>query len=513
MNKPRNINDLLAITMKRFHEKTALVFDTKRISFSELGLLSKKAAKGLFNQGVRKGDRLALILTNCLEAPITLFGAMHIGAIPTFINAQHKGEDIFHALSNCEPKVLIVEDLLYSDIEEQVNRAKSVRIIYVVGGTEQKLVRKSQILPFESLLCEGDVHEDINEDDVAIIVNTAGTEGKPKGAMLSHKNIIRDIMDRESLVKVSSELKTLIFAPFFHIAGVRHLIMSSYRGNTIYVMPFKAEKALKIIEREKIGFIVGAPAVYHLLFRREDFDKYDLSSLKVVGVGGAPSTPDLVTLIFEKFPNALIYNGYGQTEITGGNIVNIGDDFIKRPESVGKMVPGHELRIVNEEGNPVSTGKVGEVTVKGDCVFMGYWGMPEATSQKIRNGWLYTGDLGYLDEDGFLYLAGRKSDMIIRGGENIYPQEVENCLERHPAVEEAAIMGLPDKVMGEEVKAFIQLKKGVELTEDELRDFSCGRIAKFKVPKYFEFIEEIPHIAAGKIDRKALRKREPFISS
>jgi acyl-CoA synthetase (AMP-forming)/AMP-acid ligase II len=506
MKIPKDINELIEFSIRNFGEKKAFVFQTSEISFNGFGLLSKRVAKGFFDRGVRKGDRVALFLRNCVEVPITIFGAVRIGAIPTFLNAFHKGNDVFNALSNCEPKAIVVEGLLYQNIEKEANRVKSIKDIFLVGKTKQELTKRTPVLPFDSLFHEGDTREDSDENDIAAIVYTAGTEGKPKGAMLSHKGIMRDLFDRVSLVKISSEIKVLILAPFFHIAGFRNLLMSIYRGNTSYVMPFKAEEVLKLIHTEKIGFIVGAPTVYKLMFLREDFEKYDLSSLKVVGVGGAPSTPEFVDRLFKTFPQALIYNGYGQTELTGGNIVNLGEDFRKRPDSVGKIAPGHELRIIDEGGNSLPPGKVGEVAVRGDYVFKGYWGMPEATSQKIRNGWLYTGDLGWLDEDGFLYLVGRKSDMIIRGGENIYPQEVENCLESHPSVEEAAVIGVPDEVMGEEIRAFVRLKKHTKTTEKVLQDFCNSRIARYKVPKYIKFVEDIPHVAAGKIDRKLLRK-------
>jgi acyl-CoA synthetase (AMP-forming)/AMP-acid ligase II len=442
-----------------------------------------------------------------VEVPITLFAAVRIGAIPTFLNAFHKGEDVLHALSNCEPKVLVVEGLLYPDIEEEVNKIKSIQETYIVGDIKQGITDRASGLPFDCLLAEGEAREDSDEDDIATIIYTAGTEGRPKGAMLSHKNIMRDLFDRVSMVEISSEIKTLIFAPFFHIAGFINLLLSIYRGNTSYVMPFKAEEALKVIHTEKIGFVIGVPAVYKLMFLREDFDKYDLSSLKVVGLGRSPATPEFVGLLFKKFPQALKYNGYGQAELTGGGIMNKGEDLRKRPDSVGKMVSGHELRIVDEDGNSCPPREVGEIAARGDCVFKGYWRMPEATSQKIRDGWLHTGDLGWLDEDGFLYLVGRKSDMIIRGGENIYPQEVENCLESHPGIEEAAVIGVPDEVMGEETKAFVCLKRDIKITEKELLDFCHSKMARYKVPKYIEFVKDIPHVAAGKIDRKLLRKK------
>ena len=507
MSSLRTVNDLLDDAVKTYREKTALIFGSEVISFSEMAGLSKKVAQGLYDQGVRKGDRVALFLRNVLQVPLILFGSVRIGAIPTFLNAFHKGEEVFYALANSEPKVLIAEGELYPNIEEQAHKVKSIESIYSVGEVEKTLAEKGAPLPFESLLAEGEVHEEVTGEDIAAIVNTAGTEGRPKGAMLTHKGVVRDILDRDTVFDVPPDLKTLVFAPFFHIAGYRHLLMSIHRGNTTYVMPFNAEKALQLIQNEKISYVVGAPAVYHLMFIRDDFEMHDLSSLRVVGVGGAPSTPDLVARLFKAFPQALIYNGYGQTELTGGNIDNVGEDYRKRPESVGKIWGGHELRIVDEEENILPPKEVGEVIVRGEIVYKGYWNDPEATSKAIKDGWLHTRDLGYQDEEDFLYLVGRKSDMINRGGEKVYPQEVENCLEEHPDVEEAAVIGIRDKVMGEEVKALIKLTKGAEVSEDELKELCRSRIAKYKVPKYIEFIDRIPHVAAGKIDRKVLRTR------
>jgi acyl-CoA synthetase (AMP-forming)/AMP-acid ligase II len=504
MNGLSNLNELLQYSVQKCLTKTAFVFGPKRITFAELGELSQKMARGLSEQGVTKGDRVALILRNCMEVPIILFGTVRIGAIPTFLNAQHKGGDIFHALSNCEPKILFVEDSLYPGLKEEIRKIPSIQRIYGVLGAGES-PGSGLLEPFDSCLKNGDASAEVREDDIAAIVYTAGTEGRPKGAMLSHEGVLVDCFDRSSIVKIDSEIKTLILAPFYHIAGFRHLLMTIYRGNTTYVIPFQAEKVLKLIHEERIGFTVGTPATYHLMFKREDFQTYDLSSLKVVGVGGAPCTPEFARRLFGTFPQALFYNGYGQTELTGGNIVNVGEEFKRRPESVGRIAKGHELRVVNEEGQPLPPKKMGEVVVRGKYVFKGYWRMPEATAQKIRGGWLYTGDLGWLDEEGFLYLAGRKSDMIIRGGENIYPQEVENCLEQHPAVAEAAVIAVPDEVMGEEVKAVVSLRRGMRLEAEDLREFCRSKMAKFKVPRFIEFVEELPHVSAGKIDRKALR--------
>ncbi len=512
MDVPKIINDILSTAAKHYGPKVAIVFESWKISFSEMERLSKKVAKGLFEQGVQKGDRVALVMKNCAEVPITLFGSARIGAIPTFLNAQHKGEEIVYALSNCEPKVVVVEGLILPEIAEQIHKVESIQNIYVVGRESRKPADPRKILPFEALLKEGDACQEVQEDDVGAIVYTAGTEGRPKGAMLSHKGVIRDILDRVPLWEVPSDFRTLIFAPFYHIAGFRHLLMSIYRGNMTYVIPFHAEKVLKLIHNERINYIVGAPAVYHLMFQREDFKTYDLSSVRVAGMGGAPSTPGLVARVFEAFPQALVYNGYGQTELTGGNIDNIGEDFRKRPESVGKIHGGHELKVVDEEGNPVPTGEVGEVIVRGEIVFKGYWNNPEATSKKIRNGWLYTGDLGRMDAEGFLCLVGRKADMIIRGGENIYPQEVENIIEQHPGVEEVAVIGVPDEVMGEEVKAFVSWRKGATLTVQDLKDYCLKKMAKYKVPKYIDFVDELPHVSAGKIDRKQLRSKASLTS-
>ncbi len=503
----KTTNDLLHEALRTYGDKTAFISGHESISFSEMGQLSREVAQGLYNQGVRKGDRVALFLRNVVQFPFILFGTLRIGAIPTLINAFHKGEDVFWALSNTEPKVLFVEGELFENIQDQVGRVKSVKVIYSVDSAGQTLDGKGPLLPMQALLAEGDIYDEVTEEDIAAIVHTAGTEGRPRGVMITHKGVVRDIMDRDTVFKVSPDLRTLVFAPFFHIAGFRHLLMSIHRGNTTYIMPFNPEKVLRLIHNEKIGYVVGSPAVYHLMFRRDDFKTYDLSSLKVVGVGGAPSTPDFVSRLFKLFPQALIYNGYGQTELMGigCNIDNVGDDFKKRPHSVGKIWGGHELEIVDGEGKVLPPKEVGEIIVRDENCFKGYWNDPEATSKKIMDGWVYTGDLGWQDEEGFLYLTGRKSDMVIRGGENVYPQEVENCLEDHPAVEEVAIIGVPDNLMGEEIKAFIQLRKGAEASEDEIKAFCRSRIAKFKIPKYVEFIDEMPHVAAGKIDRKLLR--------
>jgi long-chain acyl-CoA synthetase len=361
-------------------------------------------------------------------------------------------------------------------------------------------------------------------DDDATLMYTSGTTGRPKGALATHRAVISNILNsmtcqmrmllRRGESPPAPEDRdpgaTLLAIPFFHATGAfAILIPSVLRGDKIVSMyKWDAGAALPIIERERVSAVGGVPAIAWQLLEHPDRDQYDLSSVQAVSYGGAPSAPELVATIKKHVPDAAPGNGWGMTETCATSTLNIGEDYVNRPNSAGAPPGAVELKIVDPDGNTLPPGEVGELWCKGPMNCRLYWNRPEASAETFIDGWVVTGDLARLDEEGFLYLVDRAKDMLIRGGENIYCIEVENALYDHPAVMDASVIGIPHKVLGQEVGAVVQLKPGMSASEDELRAHVRAQIAAFKVPVEIQFQDEpLPRNANGKILKPELRDR------
>ena len=365
---------------------------------------------------------------------------------------------------------------------------------------------------------------DVGPDDEATIMYTSGTTGRPKGALATHRAIISNILNSMTCQArmflrrgeqppepdPNEQRAALLAIPYFHATGsFSVLIPTMLRGDKIVSMyKWDAGKALPIIEEEKITAIGGVPAIAWQVLEHPDRDKYDLSSIQAVSYGGAPSAPELVSTIKKRFPEAMPGNGWGMTETCATATLNIGEDYVNRPQSAGAPPKAVELKVVNPEGETLPAGEVGELWCKSPANCKGYWNRPDATAETFKDGWVVTGDLARLDEEGFLYLVDRAKDMLIRGGENIYCIEVENALYDHPAVMDASVVGIPHKVLGEEVGAVVQLKPGKAVTQDELRAHVASQLAAFKVPVEIIFQDEpLPRNANGKILKPVLREQ------
>jgi long-chain acyl-CoA synthetase len=376
----------------------------------------------------------------------------------------------------------------------------------------------------EDALDEGGALPEVTLDpeDDATIFYTSGTTGKPKGALGTHRNICTNPMSMafarartllrrgEALPAPGTAPKTatLLSVPFFHATGCHSVLCASlYGGNKIVLMyRWDPGRALQLIEREKINSFGGVPSMAWQVLEHADFDRYDLSSVESIGYGGAPAAPELVARIKEKFPKVMPGNGYGLTETSSVTSQNAAEDYQRKPDSAGLVVPVCDVRVVDAGGNDVAPGAIGELWVKGPNVVKGYWNKPEATAASFGGGWLRTGDLVRIDEEGFLYILDRVKDMLIRGGENVYCVEVEDALYSHPAVMDAAVIGIPHRVLGEEVGAVVQVKPGARVSEEALRRHVAERLAGFKVPVRIALRDEpLPRNANGKILKRELR--------
>jgi long-chain acyl-CoA synthetase len=363
----------------------------------------------------------------------------------------------------------------------------------------------------------------LDPDDEATIFYTSGTTGKPKGALGTHRNVCSNLVSL-AFSQARGALRSgapfpppadrprqaqLLSVPFFHATGCHAILVgnTAFGGKLVMMYKWDPERALELIERERLTSFGGVPSMVWQVLESPSFSRRDLSSVLSVGYGGAPAAPDLVRRIKQAFPAVSPGNGYGLTETSSITTFNMGDDYERKPESVGLPVPVCEVKVVDEKGREVPTGEVGELWIKGPNVVKGYWNKPDATAQTFSEGWLHSGDLGRVDDEGFVYVVDRTKDMLIRGGENIYCVEVESVLYDHPEVMDAAVVGIPHRVLGEEVGAVVQLTPGSTATPEVLRDHVAGRLAAFKVPVRIEIRSDpLPRNPNGKILKSELKE-------
>ena len=515
-------------------DRDFLVYEHERASFLAHLKAVSHLAHALKDQfGIAKGDRVAIIMRNYPQWSVAFFAALSVGAIATPMNSWWTGEELEYGLQNSGAKLAIVDPQIYERIREHVDQLPELDSIIIARETEEERNHPG-VYNLEDII--GETNDwaglesrslpdvEIAPDDDATLMYTSGTTGKPKGALATHRAVISNFLNSmtcqarmylrrgEALPEPDPDVQraTLLSIPFFHATGAfAILIPTLLRGDKIICMyKWDADKALPIIEKEKVTTIGGVPAIAWQVLEHPDRDKYDLSSIEVVSYGGAPSAPELVSTIKKRFPEAAPGNGWGMTETCATVTLNIGEDYVHRPDSAGAPPLAVDLKIVGPDGKTLPPGEVGELWCKSPSNCKSYWNRPDATAETFRDGWVVTGDLARLDEEGFLYLVDRAKDMLIRGGENIYSIEVESALYDHPAVMDAAVVGIPHKVLGEEVGAIVQLKPGKTVSEDELRAHVASQLAAFKVPVEIKFQSEpLPRNANGKILKPELRNR------
>jgi long-chain acyl-CoA synthetase len=507
-------------------DRIFLVYEDERLSYAETYARIAALAHYLRERcNVRHGDRVALAMRNYPEWPIAFYAATSIGAIVVPLNAWWKREELEYGLSDSGSRVLVTDheraDLLepvYTKLDlEHVIVAKPPRPL--TSGAVDFALASSGTTP-ELRLPDATIHP----DDDATIFYTSGTTGNPKGALGTHRNMLsnptsasfsqaRGVLRRGEAPSAAPSDPTpqraiLVSVPFFHVTG-SHSVMAANTaaGNKLVIMHrWNAERALELIERERVNQFGGVPSMVWQVLESPDLAKRDTSSVMAVGYGGAPASPELVRRIREHFKTATPSNGYGMTETSAISTVNNGVDYIAKPDSIGRPVAVVDVKIVDSEGRTLQCGEVGELCIRGPNVVRGYWNKPEATAQTFRDGWCHSGDIARIDAEGFVYIVDRAKDMLIRGGENVYCVEVEDVLYSHPAVMDAAVVGIPHPILGEEVGAVVQITPGTSVTEDELRRHVAERLARFKVPVRIDLRPEpLPRNANGKILKKELR--------
>ncbi|HMP62232.1 MAG TPA: class I adenylate-forming enzyme family protein [Phenylobacterium sp.] len=515
-------------------ERIFLVYEDERVSFEAFHRAVANLAKEFAARGVQKGDRVAIVMRNLPEWVVAFYAGASLGAIVTPLNAWWTGAELEYGLTDSGAKILVVDAERYERLVEHLPNCPDLVRVYVSRESEE--IAHPQVSKLEDVIGGADAWASLPDialpdveilpDDDATIFYTSGTTGKPKGALGTNRGVNSNILTaacagaRRFLRRGEMppapdpdgpQRSSLISIPFFHVTGCMAVLNPSLFAGAKLVMMYKWDviRAFELIEREKIQSAGGVPTIAWQLIEHPARVNYDLSSLESVAYGGAPSAPELVRRLAETFPKSQPGQGWGMTETCATVTSNGAEDYANRPDSCGPAAPVAELKIMDpaDGKTELAVGQVGELWAKGPMVVKGYWNKPEATAQTFVDGWVRTGDLARLDEEGFCYIIDRAKDMLIRGGENIYCVEVENVLYDHPAVMDAAIVGVPHKTLGEEPAAVVTLKPGAEATEQELRAHVAEHLAAFKVPIAVKFWHEtLPRNPNGKILKNELKK-------
>ncbi|MFZ3588392.1 long-chain-fatty-acid--CoA ligase [Bacillus sp. DJP31] len=529
------VHHYLQESAKNYPEKKALHFLGKEMTFRQLYKESLQFANYLIKIGLQKGDRVSIMLPNCPQAVIGYYGTLFAGGIVVQTNPLYMERELEYQLNDSGAKVILCLDLLYPRVSK-VKALTNLENIIVTGIKDYLPFPKNLLYPsiqkkqygivvkvehqgdnhlFKTILAttpDQEITVEIDpKEDVALLQYTGGTTGFPKGVMLTHENLVSNtkMCDYWMYKCKKGEEKILGIVPFFHVYGMTVVMnLSIMQGFQMILLPkFDAETTLKTIQKQKPTLFPGAPTIYIALLNHPDIQKYDLSSIDSCISGSAP-LPVEVQEKFEKVTGGKLVEGYGLTEtspVTHANFL-----WQKRISgSVGVPWPSTDSKIISmETGEMADFKEIGEIIVKGPQVMKGYWNKPEETEAVLKDGWFYTGDLGYMDEEGYFYIVDRKKDMIIAGGFNIYPREIEEVLYENDKVQEVVVAGIPDPYRGETVKAYIVLKEGANSSEEELDAFARKHLAAFKVPRIYEFRKELPKTAVGKILRRALVEEE-----
>jgi long-chain acyl-CoA synthetase len=532
-----SLRQIPEVAIVRGDDETFIVYGDRTYGFKTFVETANGVAHAWKDRyGLRHGDRVAVLSQNNPEWCLAFWAAVTNGAILVGLNGWWKTDEVEYGLQDSGAKVLVADQKRFERIAGSLDQASDLEHVFLIDCSPDdfpEAAKSGKLHRFDELTQEPTatfVDTPIDEEDAAVIFYTSGTTGRPKGAVSTHRSMIANLQNTifgaVSSAMLGADLLggagggdgapaqtvSLFTSPLFHVSGCHSTLVVGLLAGIELVMPvgrFDAQQALELIEQHDVTVWATVPTMVWRVCEHPSRHEYDTSSVTAVAFGGSPSADELQRKVCETFPNVkATSNAYGLNESSSVATSITGQDAIERPTSVGPPVPTVEVRIVDELGDEVPTGETGEVCIYGPILMKEYWNKPEATAETIRDGWLYTGDLGHVDEDGFLYITDRKKDMIIRGGENIYSVEIENRLVEHPKVADAAVIGVPHPSLGEEVKAVVQVEPGETLTEDEVRRWVGEALAQFKVPAHVEVRDDkLPRNASGKLLKNLLRGR------
>lgn len=490
----------------RFPDREAIVFEETRLTYRQLNERVNRFANLLVSKGYKKGDRLAILSENTNKYIEIYFAVAKIGMSVTPLNFRLSNAEVEYIVNDCEAKCLVVGD----GYEE-----RALEIKKDLSGIQDWIAldnRNEGFLFYEDVIQHQSVDEpgvDVDENEMVILMYTGGTTGRPKGVMMSHRSLFAAFINFVMCQEITSKDITCFILPLFHVSFWSAMTVLLMGGKVVILRRAELVEIAKQISDEKCTHINSVPTIYGWLLNLPEIDSYDFSNLRMMSYAGSPMPREVLKKCIDKF-GPIFEQAYGSTEVLPITCLPAADhvtegELSKLLVSAGKEVPGTKVRVVDENDTPLDAGEVGEVVAYGKNVMMGYWKNPGLTSETVRNGWHHMGDMGYMDENGYLFLVDRKADLIITGGENVYPKETEDVLYEHIAVMECAVVSKPDEKWGELVHAAVVLKAGMISSEDELIQHCKERLAGYKCPKTIEFMDELPKSPVGKIMRKDIR--------
>ena len=498
------ITENLEANVQKYPDKIYTSYNGREWTYREFFEKAQRIAAYFQNKGYQKEDIIALYSLNSDVFLVCYYGIQLGGFTVMPVNTKLAAPEVEYIFSNSEAKGLIYD----VRIEETINQTNySFADLLVIGGEKDSL---GKILEDESLLFTA---VELTGEDTAVVMYTSGTTGKPKGVMLTNNNVKAAGEIWSEAMSIKENDRMLVSTPLFHCAASHVFVVPvTYKGGSIIIEEaFSPDKTLDMLQQESPTMFFGVPAMFSIILNLPDIKQVKLPNLRLFGYGAAPMPYELVKTLKETFPNVAVQNLYGQTENAPAASTLKDHLALEKIGSVGEKLPQTDIQVVDEFGEPLPVGQVGEIVVKGPQVMKGYLRNPEATHQAMKNGWLYSGDLGKFDEDGLLYIVDRKKDMIIRGGENVYPVEVEEVLYQIPQLMESAVVGVPHEIYGEVPKAYAVVKNGQSITEEEIKSYCETQLAKYKVPFEVEFMEELPRNASGKVLKHTLRAKEKLV--
>lgn len=506
------VNNFLEYSAERLPDKVALIHQDKRLTYAEIEEMANRLALVLIDAGIERGDRVAIFMDNSIEAVLSLFAILKVGAVFMMINHTTKTRKLEYIMNNSRAKAMLTQGSR-GDIIQGIN-CPHLKTTIMTDSHNSML----SCIPFETLLNSGKtdtVKSTYIDLDLASIIYTSGSTGEPKGVMLSHRNMVSAAHSITTYLENNQQDVIVNVLPLSFDYGLYQILMGFKIGGTVileksFTYPYQV---IDTMIKEKVTGLPGVPTIFAILLQLKDIDKYDLSSLRYITNTAAALPVSHIKRLRELFPKAKLFSMYGLTECKRVSYLPP-EELDKRPTSVGRGMPNEEVYIVNENGEKVGPGEVGELVVRGSNVMLGYWEMPEETAQCLKPGKypgervLYTGDLFKMDEDGYLHFVARKDDIIKCRGEKVSPKEIENVLYSLNGVLEAAVVGVPDKILGQAVKAFIALEKGSKITEKDILRFCSQNLENFMIPKHVEIRDSLPKTMTGKIEKSSLKKEQ-----
>ncbi len=498
------IGEVLARQARRIPDRIALVDGDLRYTYLELNRRVNKLASALARKGVARGDKVALLMFNCSQMVECYFALAKLGVVAVPVNFRLAGQEMVYILNHSQSRMLVFDGLYNRTIKEIRDRIPGVEDLVTLDKDPEE-----GFIGYEDLLSEGSEEEPmvpVYDDDDAYIMYTSGTTGRPKGAVLTHKNKMMCCFNGIIEIGLKPTDVYICVPPIFHTAALFAVLMHVLLGvKIVLVKIFNPADVAETIAREGGTVIFLVPAMWQMILQVPGAAE-KLAGLRI-GITGAAIMPlPLKQYVSKTLPNMGLYDALGQTEMSPVTTVLKAEDFLRKPDSVGRPVFNVEIRVVDDAGNDVPVGEVGEITYRGPTMMKEYYRDPSATAEAIVDGWFHSGDLVRLDDEGFVYVVDRKKDMVITGGENVYPAEVEEVLYRHEKVQEAAVIGVPDEKWGERVHAVVVPKPGESLTAEEIIEWCSGRLAGYKKPRSVEFTDALPRNAAGKVLKTRLRE-------